>query len=117
MDNKPEQELRALAVDLAEDKIFTDRHLPEHERHNFSLVFMVFIFMSQEQINRMDDLGLVYEYIDKAGPRSVNGMPIFMSACYLNKHDTALLFQFAREYKELKAKFVSDIPAVRPPIT
>jgi len=35
----------------------------------------------------LSDLGTIYEDIGKAGPRSVNGYPIFWSFCILNKSD------------------------------
>ena len=36
---------------------------------------------------RLQNLGVIYEEISKAGPRSVNGQPIFMSCRILNRSD------------------------------
>lgn len=36
---------------------------------------------------RLQNLGVIYEHYDKAGPRSVNGMPIFFSCQTLSKND------------------------------
>ena len=39
------------------------------------------------------DIGLIYEYIEKAGPRSINGHPSFFSCQTLNKEDTTKMFK------------------------
>ena len=36
----------------------------------------------------LSELGMVWEYYSKAAPRSVNGLPIFFSARFLNRSDT-----------------------------
>lgn len=35
-----------------------------------------------------DKVGMLYEYMDKAGPRSVNGYPCFFSFRWLDKRDS-----------------------------
>lgn len=115
MERMPEPRLRALAVDLVENKIFTDRHIAEHDRHCTGTVFMPLLFMNEQQMAAFQDVGSIYEYYREAGPRGVNGMPIFFSMRHLCVADTALLFEFAKEYREMKAKFTSNIPAYRPP--
>ena len=41
------------------------------------------------QRKRLEKLGVIYEYYSKAGPRGINGYPIFYSFCILNKSDWA----------------------------
>jgi len=36
---------------------------------------------------RLQNLGVIYEHYSKAGPRSVNGQPIFFSCCILSRSD------------------------------
>lgn len=71
---KTDSDLKKIAVDLYEGKIFTDRHIQGSE---IQMVFMpialgAFQNVSEEELK---DLGLIYEYLDQAGPRSINNMP------------------------------------------
>jgi hypothetical protein len=52
--------------------------------------------------NYLENIGLVYEYLDKAGPIGVNGNPIFFSANILNKEDSDKMFTFYEQYKILR---------------
>ena len=71
------------------------------------MVFMpvilgAFADMSKEDI---DNIGLIYEYMDKAGPRSINGMPIFMTCRTIKKTESDKMFEYFKQYQELKEKF------------
>jgi hypothetical protein len=59
-------------------------------------------------IEYFDSIGLIYEYLDKRTPMSVNKKPSFMSCFILSKEDTLVLFKFYEEYKILKEKMLSD---------
>lgn len=54
--------------------------------------------------NMLKSIGLVYEYLDKAGPMSVNGMPNFFSCRFLNIEDTKKMFEYYETYKEIREK-------------
>jgi len=54
----------------------------------------------------LGNIGLIYEYLDQAGPTSVNGMPTFFSLKYLNISDAEKMFVFYEKYKEIRE--VSD---------
>jgi hypothetical protein len=63
-----DKELKELAISLHRGEIFTDRHLERKE--DLSLIFSPLLFMSKEISGELvkDPPGLIYEYIDKAGP-------------------------------------------------
>lgn len=67
------------------------------------MVFLVLSLLDREHLKAMEAAGIAsfYEYIDKAGPRSINGMPSFMSVQSLDLHDTRELFRRAAEIQEL----------------
>lgn len=50
--------------------------------------------------NYISSIGLVYEYMSNAGPMSVNGLPNFFSARFLNIEDTEKMFKFYESYKQ-----------------
>ena len=41
----------------------------------------------------VNDIGLIYEYLDQAGPMSVNGLPMFMSFKILNQTDATVVHE------------------------
>jgi len=88
MKNRPEEELKQIAVDLFQGKIFTDRHLQRLE--DLPMVFMVIAFMRPKDLEKLKDdpPGLIFEYLDKAAPRGTNGMPGFFSCQMLSQEDT-----------------------------
>ena len=73
---------------------------------------MIFMPLALGVLSEMDkeevkDIGLIYEYNDQAGPRGINGYPMFMSCRYLSKKDTNTMFDIYTEYKTLKDKFIN----------
>jgi hypothetical protein len=52
------------------------------------------------------DAGIIYEYISAAGPRSINGYPMFTSCRKLNKEDTQTMIKYYNELLEQKKKFL-----------
>ena len=78
---KTDKELKQLALDMFKCNVFTDRHIKPNEQDLLPSIFMPFFFMNKEQSEEFAkrDIGMLYEYMDKAGPRSINGYPIFFS--------------------------------------
>ncbi len=48
------------------------------------------------------DIGMIYEYLDKSSPTSINGYPIFMSFHLLNRKDSEKISEYYRKYSELR---------------
>ena len=53
-------------------------------------VFMPLLFAEKNQID-WDHVGNIIEDISKAGPRSINGYPMFMSCRLIHKDDWAVI--------------------------
>ena len=103
-----EIELKSLAIDIAEGKVFTDRHLTD-QPDMIGSVFMVIGLggIDQEKVES-GEIDMIYEYIDQAGPRSINGLPCFFSCKYLSKDNVNILNGFYQEYIEMKNKFMNE---------
>ncbi len=86
---KTTEQIAQLAIDMQAGKVFTDRQV--RNKSDMPIVFMPLLFADQDMLDDMKDVGIVYEYMDKAGPRSLNGMPIFMSFKMLHKDDLQIL--------------------------
>lgn len=105
---KTDAELRKLAMDIHDGKVFTSGNIQNPS--DLPMVFMVialggFANLSKEEA---ENIGLIYEYMDKAGPRSINGNPCFMSCRTLTKKETERLNQYYLAYKGLKDQFNKD---------
>lgn len=108
---KTDDELRALAMDITDDKVFTDRHLRENEIPMLGQVFMPIIFMDPAEFKRISkDIGMIYEYNKEAGPRAINGLPLFMSCKFLSKEECTRIAPFIHEIHEFKQKYKKKIP-------
>ena len=106
---KTKEELKQIAIDLADGKIFSDRHIREGDSKSIGTVFMPLILgafgdMTEEE-QKAGKVTFIYEYLDKAGPRSINGMPCFFSCQILNREETELMFELHEKYVALKKEF------------
>ena len=93
MNNLSDAEIKQLAVDFHHGKIFCDRHIANV--YDIPMVFMILSLMDDKARKTFvaDNPGLLYEYLEAAGPRSINGMPIFLSMRMLSQEDTDKLFK------------------------
>ena len=89
---RTDQELRKIAEDFRDGLIFTDRDCRDLEELRRS--FLVIALMDGDQISKMkkDKVAFVFEYYDRAAPRSVNGNPIFSSCHTLNEDESKRMF-------------------------
>jgi len=89
----PDDKLREFVLALCDNRIFTSAHLRQHEIQMTSMVFMplalgMFRDHTEKEMDALKaSIGVFYEYYTEAGPRSVNGLPMFMSVRMLCKSD------------------------------
>ena len=91
---KTEEELKQIAEDMYRDIIFSQLHIKRPE--DVPTSFMALRSINQEVMDKIEsgEIFFIYEYMDKAGDRCVNGMPVFMSFKYLNKDDTEKMLKY-----------------------
>lgn len=121
-------ELKQFAKDIYHNLIFTDRHIEEHSKNLISSIFMPIVFMGhinwptdnsrESKIVRIlledkeedykkrysayiNNVGLIFEYLEKSGNRSINGYPMFFSLNVLSKEQTDKMFDYYNKYKQL----------------
>lgn len=101
---KTDEQLKEIAMDLYNDKIFCDRQV---DKTNLGMVFMPLIFgaFSEWKKEDQDKIGMIYEYLSEAGPMGINGMPIFYSLKFMSKEDTKKMFEIYEQYKALQELF------------
>jgi hypothetical protein len=102
---KTDDELKQLGIDLQANRIFTSTHLVKDDAiHMLPYVFMPLVFMDDEQRKNLKSAFAVYEYMNKAGPRSINGYPIFHSFQTLTEDEWRKVMEYCiRAEEALKA--------------
>jgi hypothetical protein len=105
---RTEQELRQLATDIAEGKVFGTWCMSNLDF--IPNVFMVINFLddtSLEQIAKEKPVH-IYEYLDKAQPMGVNGMPTFFSMNFISGQEWVLLLSMIDKLKKQKKLFIEE---------
>lgn len=109
-----DDELRKFIDDFVSNRIFTSAHVSEGSQNLLSMIFMPIAFGAFKDQNEesVKNIGLIYEYYDKAGPRSVNGYPIFFSLRYIHTKD----WERARKviHAELERRKAIELPPEEP---
>lgn len=105
---KSNEEIKKLAVDIAEGKVFTSAQIENVE--DYPMIFLPLILGALKDKSKEDlqKIGLMYEYIDKAMPRSINGYPIFSSFNLLSQEEFKILNAYYVDYIKLKDEFLKD---------
>ncbi len=106
--DRTDDELKQLASDLKAGWVFTNRHV--EDANMLSVVFIPLGVMDEDQVEnlREDNPGLIYEYLAKAGPRSVNGLPTFFSMNLLNQSDATKVFELVAKLKEAEDNALAE---------
>ena len=105
---RTEQELKQLAIDIIEGKVFGTWNLKHPE--DVGSIFMGMIFLDSEQKKKLvsDNIVHFYEYLDKAGPLSVNGMPTFFNMHLLAEEEVDILQSLIEQFRKQKEVFLKS---------
>ena len=106
---KTDDELKKLAMDIFNGHVFCDWMVEEAQTRLLGMVFMPLALMEQEHIQKLfeeEEASMLYEYLEKAGPRSVNGLPGFFSMRVLNRADHDALVPLIQAYAEKQKEFL-----------
>ena len=102
---KTDAYLKDIAIQLYDGHIFCNLQI-QHMKE-IGMVFMPLLFdaLKDWKKEEIKNIGLVYEYISKAYPTSINGMPCFGSCAFLSVEETNRMLKFFEQYKSLKELF------------
>lgn len=84
-----DDKLREFVDDFVSNRIFTSAHLRDQEANLLPMIFMPLGLgaLSSLQPDSLSQVGCLWEYLDKAGPRAINGRPMFFSFQMLHIDD------------------------------
>ena len=106
-----DEELAKFVDDFCSGRIFTLHHIAPHSRE--SLAGMVFMPVALGAFSswfkqEMEQIGTIWEYLSEAGPRSINGYPMFHSFYLVHADDWKRAVR-AIEREEARRKDKADI--------
>lgn len=107
-ERKTEAELKQIAIDLYDGKIFSDRHLS-----NILTIPIVFPALISDEMQEYDyedikSIGMVYQYLDKEIHEIIMGLPVFDSLYLLNETDTLKVRDFYLSFNEKNRKILNS---------
>lgn len=100
-----DEELKILAKDMVEGRVFSSDHIPEEQASLLPSIFMVLGLMNKEQREGLKGVALVYEYIEKAVPSIINGYPCFSSLRTVHDEQYKQLGIYINDYLELTKEY------------
>lgn len=95
---------KMIGIDMAHQKVFHSSMVKDEGL--LKAIFMPLIFAKPEDIQTLRDKGVVafYEYLSEAGPRSVNGYPMFTTFGTLTREDNNQVMEAYNEELERLAE-------------
>jgi hypothetical protein len=99
---KTREELKQLAQDIIDNKVFCDAHIPLEDAGLLPNIFIPIALggLSKLSEEEKSNLGMFFEYYDEGGPSAINGFPMFFSMQILSKEE-------AKPVKEIVSKYLS----------
>ena len=105
----PEEEVKQLAIDITENRIWTSAFHGEQADDSFMVLKMWIGSVqsetdatSEQLLEHINKWGMIYEYMKEAGPMSVNGRPVFMSHRILPRENMESLISYLRKLEDAK---------------
>ena len=103
-----ESEMKTLAEDIRNDRVFTSGHIPLEHADMTNQVFMDFLWVGVKReaaIEQEGGVGMVYQYLDQAMPsQTVAGLPRFQESFWLTPKQTLALNQYIFKWKSSNTK-------------
>lgn len=95
-----EDQIKELARDMVAGQVYVPKNGYELEC-SFAILFA----LGAEQMRSwVENIGMVYEYMKKAAPRQINGLPMFFSMRFVHKDDMDALFDKIEQYEAALSK-------------
>jgi hypothetical protein len=100
------EELLILAKDIKNNLVFHSEMVEDPIL--LRSIFMPLIFIEPKDKESFDDVGLIYEYISEALPRTINSYPMFMSFKTLHKDDLPIFIEITTKLEEAEQKVIDS---------
>lgn len=95
LDRKTSAELSEIARGIVANEIFTDRHIAPGDERLLPIVFAPLGFLDRKQVlelQRKQRPGMMFAKMAQAGPRAINGYPMFFELTLLHPEDAKIVW-------------------------
>lgn len=105
------EEIYDLAVKAVAGRVIFSQQVPAEL---VSSVFMPLLFMDEDARQKLMDatesgeVAEIYEHLDNAGPRGINGYPIFMSMKTISRADLDTLVEMIAKLSKLREEVFEE---------
>lgn len=99
------EDLSKFVEDALSGAVFTSAQIPPSKDSVLPMVFLPLALGGLANLSKKDlnEIGIFWEYYNKSLPRSINGLPIFMSAHVMHKDDWKIAYDtIQKEQKKQK---------------
>lgn len=103
-----------IAEGIHKGKIFTSNHVRKGDEQCVSMIFMVMMFNDDPSFipwMLRCKIYVLFEYMDKASPRGINGYPIFTSCNFLDQSDWKRVCDVLKKLEESESKIKAEMKA------
>ena len=103
-------ELKQLALDVVEGRVFGSWSVPEDEVRMLMSIFLPLALCEKEHLKDLVDQNITgfYEYLDKSNSMAVNGYPTFMTVKMLNSADLGRLYPMIEQLIKQRREFMQS---------
>jgi hypothetical protein len=99
-------ELKKLALDCAENRIFGSWQMSSSDTRLIGMVFLPLAFSSKDTLP--SDIAHVYADISKAGPRAINGYPMFYECAFISQAQYPEFCELVKKLIKQRNAFLND---------
>ncbi len=97
-----DDEVNTLAEEIYRGRVFTSGHIRQEDQMMLPSIFIPLIFAGEKlkEVLLKDAPGMIYEHLSEAGPRSINGYPVFFSMHIISHEDAKTVLEKVKRIKE-----------------
>ena len=101
-------ELRKLAIDIYKGQIFGTWQIKNP--NNVGAIFMCVLFMDKKMVKKLETQNIVHfcEYLSKAGPMAVNGMPTFCSMQTISRTEWDIIVPIIEKLQKAELELIEE---------
>lgn len=104
---RTDEELRKIALDLKNLKLFTSLFIEKNESHLLPSIFMPILFMKNDVRQKLiDEKASLFEYYSKSTGMAINGHPTFTSFFWLPDSEVKIVLNYYKDLSNDEEKFL-----------
>ena len=105
---RTKEQLKQVAIDYFEGKIFSDRQINESDMNLLPNIFFPLFGVKEDSFKDKEQPVMIFEYLYKAGEMGINGYPHFLSCQFLIKDELDIVSEYYKVLEKQRTEFNED---------